>query len=376
VDVFTSIDSALTVPSVNLTELKSNPTLLAQFETTFKGDIGTAAGVSADSVTINAYSEVGASPARRSRVLLQQGGDGVVVDYSVDFPPVRVLQTEADAAEPPTEALAFAAALADNPSTLLNTLATTYGELVVTVQPVLQRQVVVLFSPPPPLQLATTASPPPPLGGAVTSMPSNVICSRVKDASTCTSTSPQDGNKCVWAADKSCCRADSAVGGFCSNTAGTGMFNARATIQFAGQSVTTMTEARRLQFQTVISDTLGLGNTERVVILSADVVAASQRRSLLQTATVAITFELVGFDSQAEVADALSALELACDSGTVEAVAARYGLAISGVSLQPGSSVVANRVSAADFGDDSSSPQQSAIAAAVIGLLLLLALAA
>jgi hypothetical protein len=161
VDVFTSIDSALFVP-VSLTELEANVTKRAQFEATFKGDIAaavSAAGVSADNVTINNITEADAATAtpRRStlrvtvaRVLLLQGGGGAVVDYSVDFPPVRVLQTEAGAVETPTAATVFADALAANPSTLLKTLSDTYGALEVTVPPVTRSKTVVLFPPPAP----------------------------------------------------------------------------------------------------------------------------------------------------------------------------------------------------------------------------------
>ena len=350
------------MPSISAEQLQANATLKAEFEQTFTTDVAAGAGVSADNVTIDGYNDdVGGVVRHRS--LLQEvatGGGGLVVNFTISFPPVRVLQTDVDTAEAESsEALSFVEALSD-PTTLLSTMAETYGELQVAVEPVLQRQVVVLFPPPPPSPPPPSPpsppppSPPPPRAPSV-SMPSNVICSGVKDAVTCAGTIPSGGRVCVWAADKSCCRADSAAGGFCSITAGTGLYNIRASIQFAGQTLASMTEARRLQFQTVVSDTLGLGNAERVVILSVDLVGASRRRALLQTAdavVVVVAFEVVGFDSQAEVADAVSALEFASGSGAFQAVATRYGLDVSDVSLDASdSSVVANRVSAAEFED-------------------------
>jgi hypothetical protein len=313
VDVFTSLDSAVSMPSVTTAELQANETLKLAFDTALKTDVAVEVGVSSDNVTINGYMDVGAAPVVRrmalrvtvARALLQhQGGDGVVVDFTVNFPPVRVQKTDADAAETPPEALSFVTALSSDPMTLQSTMSETYGQLQVAMEPVLERQVVVLF---PPAPAPSSPSPPPsspppsPAGSDVISMPANAICSGVKDAATCSGIFPSGDAACVWAAEQSCCRADSAAGGFCSIKAGTGLYNVRASVQFTVQTVASMTEARQLQ--SVFSDTLGLGNAKRVVALSVDIVNASRRRSLLQTAeaiVVVVAFEVVGFDSQAE----------------------------------------------------------------------------
>ena len=156
------------MPSISAEQLQANATLKAEFEQTFTTDVAAGAGVSADNVTIDGYNDdVGGVVRHRS--LLQEvatGGGGLVVNFTISFPPVRVLQTDVDTAEAESsEALSFVEALSD-PTTLLSTMAETYGELQVASAPVLQRQVVVLFPPPPPPSpmppASLSSSPPPP----------------------------------------------------------------------------------------------------------------------------------------------------------------------------------------------------------------------
>ena len=150
------------MPGVSITDLEE-PVALAAFQTTFTDTVASAAGVSADNVTINNITASTSATRGRSvlrtamsRALLQT--TGVSVDFTVTFPPVLTNLTAVDDAASTSEASEFLRALTTTPPAELLAGLSAYGDLVVAEADV-QREDVVLY--PPPSPLSPPPSPPP-----------------------------------------------------------------------------------------------------------------------------------------------------------------------------------------------------------------------